>query len=399
MVFPTNTLMPPKLSFYIADDRLSQAEKVSARQDLLRSLEGGADLDALLSTPFDVEKVGATNCENLIGSVNVPVGVAGPLLVTGPALSGEVLLPLATTEGALVASINRGCKALNRAGGVKVFVKQTGMTRAPVFRTSSTQAALKLAEWLEQHNVEFGAWGEATSSHLKFVDLQSWVRGPYVFVRCAFETGEAMGMNMVSIAVSTACQQLLTLHPDVKLIALSSNLCNDKKASHINALLGRGRWVQAEGILDKATVESVLHTSIEGLVETHTVKNLYGSALAGSTAQNMHVGNTVAALYLATGQDLAHVTDTSQATTILEKSGDALWASVTLPNVLVGTVGGGTHLSAQTAARNLIKPDITANELAAAIGAACLASELSGLAALTTNTLASSHARLGRAQK
>jgi hydroxymethylglutaryl-CoA reductase (NADPH) len=218
---------------------------------------------------------------------------------------------------------------------------------------------------------------------------------------------------MISIAIQSIWLQLQDrikqgLEPSlvgIDMVSLSSNVCSDKKAGAINGLLGRGHWVQAEVILPSEVVRDVLKTSIEALVQTHRAKNEVGSALAGSLAQNMQVANVVAAIFAATGQDLAHVVDASQATTIIEPistdSTDQVYISVTLPSLPVGVVGGGSWLSAQSQARQLIGlgDNVQSWQLAAATGAAVLAGEISGMAALSSNQLACAHQALGRSSQ
>lgn len=398
---------------------LSAAEKVVARQQVVSELQNKKieDVEALFELPDGLENVAKKNCENLIGSIQLPVGVAGPMPIRWSGESEEVtdsvFVPLATTEGALVASVSRGCKALRLAGGALVQVEYAGMSRAPVFACQSGVQAKKLEHWMLSNQKQMALWMERTSNHLRFRALQTWVRGRYLFVRFVCDTDQAMGMNMVSIAVQSMWSELQNqiaqdAFPDlvgVEMISLSSNVCSDKKAGAVNGLLGRGYWAQAEVMMPAALVASTLKTTVEKLVETHNAKNYIGSAVAGSLAQNMQVANVAAAIFAATGQDLAHVVDASQAVTILEVVDDlelgskALYASVTIPSLPVGVVGGGTWLPAQTAARKImgLGEELSARQLAGAIAAAALAGELSGMAALSSNQLACAHQALGRA--
>jgi hydroxymethylglutaryl-CoA reductase (NADPH) len=360
---------------------------------------------SLLQSSFDSETADLAakkNCENMIGSVEIPVGVAGPVPVRSTVLSESISFPLATTEGALVASISRGSKAIRLSGGADVLVKRIGMSRAPVFFCVSGKAAQHFVEWLDKHIAEFAVACESTSSHLKYLSHLSWIQGRHVYVRFVFDTDEAMGMNMVSIALQTGWEQMQKAHKEelaeVELISLSSNMCADKKDSSINRMLGRGYWAQAEVLLTKEIITDVLKTTAEKLLHTHHAKNLIGSNLAGSLSQNMHVGNVIAAMYLATGQDMAHVIEGSQANTTIELTEKGLYVSVTLPNLTLGTVGGGTWFPKQTQARQLIRQgeEINAAQLAVAIATASLAGEISGLSALSSQTLAAAHQKLGR---
>lgn len=353
----------------------------------------------LFQTNLDVESVSAKHCENLVGSVEVPVGAAGPLRLVGEILDEEVYVPLATTEGALVASVGRGCKALTKAGGARVLLERKGMTRSPVFECPSGADAKRFLAWFEDHIDKVQEIAEATSSHLKLLSHNAWVRGRYVYIRFAFDTDEAMGMNMVTIALQEALREYVQKRQDqIRLVSLSSNVCTDKKDSTLNALLGRGYWVQAECFLSPEVVREVFHTDFATLLQVHVQKNLVGSNIAGSSSQNAHVANVLAALFIATGQDPAHVVDGSQAFLSLEEVGGQLYTALTLPSINVGVVGGGTGLAAQKQARLLVRQgqELSAKQLAAVAGAAALAGELSLMAALAENKLGYAHQKLGR---
>lgn len=391
--------------------------QVHARQQLLHTSF------RTLFTAQEQAKIGQQNCQNLVGAVAVPLGVAGPVAVkelrirqpesAGTASNWSIsdqlhfFLPLATTEGALVASLQRGSKAITLAGGATVQVVQQGMTRGPVFRCQSGVAASLFQDWIHAQTATFAAAAQQVSRHLRFLDCQSWVIGPYLFLRCRFDADQAMGMNMVTIATQRAWETLLDRLPaelpavTVELVALSGNICTDKKTAAVNRLLGRGWWVQAEVTLGEEIIRDVLKTTIPALLEVHQAKNFLGSALAGDAAPNMQIANAAAAVLLATGQDLAHVVDISQGTTTVTTMAGGLYLAVTLPTVPVGVVGGGSWLPDQSAARALIKGEastqpLTAGELAATVGLAALAGELSGLAALASHQLARAHQQWGR---
>jgi hydroxymethylglutaryl-CoA reductase (NADPH) len=349
------------------------------------------------------------------------VGIAGPVLVSEVHRSAvkktipphDLYIPLATTEGALIASTSRGCKAITQSGGSAVLLKNNGMTRAPVFECQSGVHGMEFMEWLGKPAQQslLKTLCEQTSDHLTYLKQDSFIRGRYVYTRFYFDTDEAMGMNMVTIALQHAVVKIIDVyhqdksHKQVALILISGNVCADKKSSLINTILGRGRWIQAEIVLPEAVLSEVLKIQAENIdiiVQAHVAKNLVGSNVAGSFAQNMQAANVVAAFYAATGQDLAHVVDSSMAYTSVEKVETGLYVSITLPNVIVGSVGGGTYLPAQNQAQQIIRPDlsetkrISADELAIAVGVGVLAAEISGLAALATNTLAQAHATLAR---
>jgi hydroxymethylglutaryl-CoA reductase (NADPH) len=361
------------------------------------------DFQELFSMNFSPEIVGQKNIENLIGSISLPVGIAGPVKVISDALNEEIFLPMATTEGALVASYNRGCKVITQAGGAQVFVKKIGITRAPVFSCKDGGTARKLVVWLEKNQAKLAQVTESTSKHLKLLSFTCWVRGKYVFVRFVFDPDQAMGMNMASIALQYLWDEFLSKQTllkkwQVELTSLSSNACADKKDSEINQLLGRGYAVQAEVVIPHAKLKKLLKVAAEDFFHTHVVKNLHGSSLAGSSSQNMHFANGLAALFLATGQDPAHVTEASQGSTIVELQPKGLYVCVNLPDLPLGVVGGGTWLPAQTQARKLVRSGktLSSQQLAAAIGVGVLAGEISGIAALTNHSLAGAHLKLAR---
>ncbi len=364
---------------------------------------------------FDADVVGNKNCENLIGSVEVPVGLAGPLKTEVGFIGFNskkrekltIFLPLATTEGALVASVNRGCKALSEAGSLKIQVKKVGMSRAPVFGFKNMAQAAEFEGWLEEkkNKKQIREICEETSSHLKLIDHQTWQVGRSVFVRFVFDTDQAMGMNMVTIALDNLWKKMLKSYPDINLISLSGNMCVDKKSSAINRLLGRGYEVQAEVVLSAEVLETVLKTNSDNFFQTYYWKNVVGSNTAGSLDLNMHAANMVAALFLATGQDMAHVVESSQASLFVEKQSDgSLYLTLRMPNLSLGAVGGGTSLPAFSQARSLIlqaagrSQKVESRHLAAAVAGAVLAGEISGLPALSSNSLAGAHQTLARGE-
>jgi hydroxymethylglutaryl-CoA reductase (NADPH) len=388
-------------------------EQVSSRQKQLRSLnkETSSDLFNLSFSDSDLKNITTKNCENLIGSISIPVGVAGPVPISSANFpsnknqAAQILIPLATTEGALVASISRGAKVIRESGGAQVFSDLVGMTRAPVFTCHDGQQALEFVNWLGEHQSEIRELMEATSSHLQVLGWQTWVRGRQVWVRFECDTDQAMGMNMITIAVKQMWSRLKENFADdlllqnVHMLAVSGNMCSDKKDSLVNRLLGRGHWVQAEVKIPLDQVEKLLHANPEKIIQTHVAKNLVGSNLAGSQSQNMQVANVAAAVFAATGQDLAHVIEATQASTTVEIVDDDLYVAVTAPSINVGVIGGGTWLPAQTQARQIIKADgtsVTAAQLAETVVVAMLAGEISGLAALASGELAPAHQQLAR---
>jgi len=380
----------------------ADADIAAAARRLLVAAESEAELDALGAYGFDAADA-EPNIENMLGAVQVPMGVAGPVTVDSGAFSGDRYLPMATTEGALVASINRGCSVVNDAGGATARVTKSGMTRAPVFRVADVAEAEALVSWVRDNEATLREAAESTTSHGELLDVTPYVVGNNVYLRFRFDTKDAMGMNMVTIATGEACDAIEAA-TDASLVALSGNLCSDKKPAAINAVEGRGRSVAADVEIPREIVKNRLHTTPEAIAEINTRKNLVGSAKAGALGFNAHVANAVAAMFLATGQDEAQVVEGANAITTAETTPDGdLYVSVSLASLEVGTVGGGTKLPTQAAGLDILgvrgggdPAGSNGDALAEAIAVGALAGELSLLAALGSRHLSSAHADLGR---
>jgi len=364
----------------------------------------GVRLENIGKTIIDLNTVVGRNIENVIGAVQIPVGVAGPLLVRGDYANGYFYVPLATTEGALVASVNRGAKFVTESGGVRVKVLKDGMARAPLFRLPSLVDAVEFVEWVTQHFDELKKAAESTTRHGRLKEVQPFIVGNYVWLRLVFSTGDAMGMNMATIASEAVAKYVQQHFPKARLVALSGNMCVDKKANGVNFLLGRGKTVTAEAVVKREVLER-LGITAEEVHEVNVRKNLIGSALAHSYGFNAHFANIVAAIFIATGQDVAQVVESSMGITSTEPRDEGLYISVFLPSLEVGTVGGGTGLPTQREALALLgvagsgnPPGTNALKFAEIIAAAVLAGELNLLIALARNELASAHQRLGRAK-
>lgn len=353
---------------------------------------------------LDVDRASRRHCENFIGVAQIPMGVTGPLKLRGHYLDGEVYVPLATTEAALIASTNRGCSALRAAGGAVVRAEDVGMTRAPVFRTSGIVQTQAFLRWIEDHFEDLKRVTEATSRYLKLIEVRPFAFSTTVFLRFRFHSGDAMGMNMVTIACDRAVNELIEPATGVPCIALSGNYCVDKKPSTLNFQEGRGKRIYAEVILDAHTLQHSLKTNARALVEVQYRKNLMGSIAAGSMGFNAHFANVLAALFIATGQDPAHVVEGSLGVTSIEPRGpDGVFASVFLPNVPLGAIGGGTALDTQREALAIlgVSPDPERRgqavmRFAEIVGGIVLASELSLMAAFTSQDLARAHEKLAR---
>jgi hydroxymethylglutaryl-CoA reductase (NADPH) len=364
--------------------------------------------DPLAQLPYqpslDYSRVHGANCEIVIGYIPLPVGMVGPLTINAQ----SVYVPMATTEGCLVASTNRGAKAISQGGGCQARVVKDGITRAPCVRMASAMEAADLKLWCETpvNFAKLKAAFESTTSFGKLQSCQPTVAGKNVYIRLVCFAGDAMGMNMVSKGSLAVIELLQHEFPSLTLVALSGNMCTDKKAAATNWLHGRGKSVVVEATIPQAVVKSTLKTTVAALVHTNLHKNLIGSAMAGAIGGfNAHASNIVTAIFLATGQDPAQNVESSNCITLMEETPEGdLWISCTMPSLEVGTVGGGTSLDAQKACLSMMgvagggrtSPGANAQQLAMIVAGATMAGELSLLAALAANTLVQAHMQHNR---
>ncbi|MBN3037148.1 MAG: hydroxymethylglutaryl-CoA reductase (NADPH) [Candidatus Diapherotrites archaeon] len=381
--------------------RLREFHSAKERREALEK-EANARLENIAAFTFDEETASKKNIENMIGGAQIPVGIAGPLLVKGEHANAEYYIPLATTEGALVASVNRGCAAITKSGGARCVLLADSMTRAPLFVCDSVREAKALTSWVQQHFDEIRERMQEGSRFLKLKTITPFVVGRNVFLRFEATTGDAMGMNMITIGAEQACR-LIEEKTGARFLAASGNMCVDKKPAALNIALGRGKSVAAEATLTKDVLEGVLKTSSEAFVEVGWRKALLGSARAGALAFNAHAANMLAAMFIACGQDPAHVVDSCQCITLAERMGDDVHISVTFPVLEVGTVGGGTSLATQRECLQLLgvagagdPPGENSQRLAEIVAATVLAGEISLLAALSSHALGTAHKQLGR---
>ncbi|KAJ4963654.1 hypothetical protein NE237_023593 [Protea cynaroides] len=393
---------------YSLETRLGDCKRAATirREALQRML--GKSLDGLPLEGFDYASIMGQCCEMPVGYVQIPVGVAGPLLLDG----SEYTVPMATTEGCLVASTNRGCKAIYASGGATSVLLKDGMSRAPVVRFGSAKRAAELRFYLE-NPVNFETLAVVFNKSSRFARLQGiqcTMAGKNLYMRFTCSTGDAMGMNMVSKGVQNVLDYLQNDFPDMDVVAISGNFCSDKKAAAVNWIEGRGKSVVCEAVIKEEVVRTVLKTSVSALVELNMLKNLAGSAVAGALGGfNAHASNIVTAVYLATGQDPAQNVESSQCITMMEPTNDGndLHISVTMPSIEVGTVGGGTQLASQSACLNLLgvkganrdSPGSNARLLATIVAGSVLAGELSLMSALAAGQLVRSHMKYNRSSK
>lgn len=359
-----------------------------------------ADQDALYDAKAQEEiALYGRNIENYVGNLRVPVGAVGPLRINGLFAQGDHYVPLATTEAALVASYGRGARLISAAGGCAAAVLAEGVHRAPGFAFRNLADAGQFVLWVMNAEDQLRAAAEATTRHGRLVDIAAHIEGDHVYLICTYTTGDASGQNMVTIATEALCREI-EAHCPIKPLYwfVETNLSGDKKASAISFTAVRGRKVVAEILLPAPLVEAALHTTTKRMHDYWRMSAL-GGVMSGSIGIQGHYANGLAALYLATGQDVACVAESAVGVTRFElRDDDALYASVTLPNVIVGTVGGGTGLPTQSAGLSILglKGEGKARALAEVCAALCLAGELSIIGALAAGHFARAHASLAR---
>jgi len=353
-----------------------------------------------ISKSFLTEETTGPNIENFIGATQIPLGIAGPVKIMGKYAKGEYYLPLATTEGALVASVSRGCKAINQSMGVKTVVLSSSQTRSILFKITSIEVLDTFLNWVNRSFEKLSSVGEEDEKFIEILKIESYVIGQNVWLRIHADTNEAMGMNMITIASKKIGQYIEKNFDGIEFISESGNICVDKKPAAMNLINSRGKKVIASVEMPENVINDVLKTSSDKLVDMNYRKNLLGSAAAGSLGYNAHFANIVAAIFIATGQDAAHTVDGSLGFTTVEKSSKGVIFSVTLPDVQVGTIGGGTGLPTQKEALSIMgcsgASKDNSKKLAEIVASAVLAGEISLLGALCSKNLASSHEKLNR---
>lgn len=372
--------------------KLSEFKTPGERREFLEK-KAGIRLDSIAQAlPKDP---GEIHCENIIGATVLPLGVAGPLTIKGDAIDGDFYIPLATTEGALVASVSRGCKAIAQAGGAITFAARAGITRGPVFDVGSLENQKKLFKWIQINFSTLQKIAKETSSHLVLREAKFQGTSNYLFIRFSYDTGDAMGMNMVTIA-TTKLVEHIKKETGVSCLAVAGNYDIDKKPAWLNFIDNRGFCGWADAVIKRDIVKEVLKTTPEKIFDTWLAKCMIGSAMSGSLGFNAHFSNIVAALFAATGQDLAHVVEGSMGITVSKvlQNGD-LYISIYMPALILGTVGGGTKMKIKKEALAILGIK-KSEELAEIMVGAVLAGELSLLASLSAGSLGSAHEKLGR---
>ncbi len=392
------------------DGDINKATKIRLKflEDITKT-----NLENIGSYSMDMSVTASRNIENPIGCASLPLGIAGPLAVNGEIAQGEFYIPLATTEGALVASVNRGCSIITKSGGANVRIIKNLMARAPALKIIEApfiENAKKLIIWVQENLQSLKKVFLDVDPFADLQEAQAWIVGRTVFLRFLVFPADAMGMNMITTGSEKACHYIMRNAPvKCELVATSGNMCVDKKPSALNYILGRGKTIQAEVTLKRNYIIDILKATPEAMLEVVYRKIYLGTGQAAAYGLNSHVANILAAMYIATGQDPAQVVEGSMgivAAEILEE-GD-LYFSLMLPSIEIGTTGGGTHLPTQREALSLMDcygfykdrpPGSKAQKFGEIVASATLAGEISLCGALAAGHLSTAHERLGRGKK
>jgi hydroxymethylglutaryl-CoA reductase (NADPH) len=370
---------------------IAEARRVFARE------QTAAELNHIGQCSFEPDVLQG-NIENFIGVAQIPIGLAGALLVNGEYAKGEFFVPLATTEGTLVASYNRGMKLLRESGGVTTTVVDDAMQRAPVFVFKTAREAQRFSVWIKENFAEIKARAETTTSVGKLRDIQQFPAARFLYLRFNFTTGDAAGQNMVGKATKAACDWIVSVYKGIERYQLEGSFATDKKTSWINTLHTRGKKVIAEATISAEKLKEIMHVSTEKMFAARLASQL-GGYLAGVNNNGAHSANGITAIFIACGQDVANVAESSAAAVYAEitKSGD-YYFSVTIPSLIVATYGGGTGLPTQRECLEIMdcygKDKV--KKFAEIVAATVLCGELSLGTAVIADEWVSSHEQLGR---
>ncbi len=337
------------------------------------------------------------NIEHFIGMSQIPTGIAGPLKINGANAKGEFYVPLATTEGALVASVNRGMNILTKSSGANAKVLSEQMTKAPMFILGNAEEAIKLGKWIDINFLKIKKAAESTTRHGKLVRVEKFLLGRRLVLKLCYSCGDAMGANMITMMTQKACE-FINRNNNIESYMLQCNLEGEKKISYMNFFSGRGKKVYADAVITKEIVDKYLHTTVDKIIFTAQNSNL-GSMMSGMVGTNAHIANIITAIFIATGQDVAHVHDSSVGITTFDKTKEGnLYVSVNLPGLAIGTIGGGTGLGTQKECLEIMGcySSGKANKLAEIIAASVLAGELSLAGSQAAGDFAFAHDKFGR---
>ena len=370
-------------------------EWAAKRREFIK-VKTGADLKHVGQYSIDPKGLPG-NIENFIGVLQMPVGIAGPVRINGEAAQGDFYIPLATTEGTLVASYSRGMRVINECGGVKTTVVEQFMQRAPAFIFEDARQAREFGQWVKDNFEGIKKAAETTTSFGKLIHIQQWNVSKFLYLRFNFTTGDAAGQNMVGKATFVACEWIRKQVPGCRYL-LSGNMDTDKKHSHLNMLHTRGKRVIAEVVVKKEVLQSIMKVDTRTLAQATVMANT-GAMLAGAAYNGPHSANGIASIFAATGQDEANVVESHAgllSTELLEN--DDFYMSVTLPSLICATYGGGTGLPTQRECLEILGcyGSGKANKFAEIVAATVLAGDISLASAVIAGDWVSSHDQMGR---
>lgn len=371
-------------------------ELAKQRRDFAKEMTG-ADLNHVGQFSFD-PAITAGNIENFMGVAQVPIGLAGPVKVNGEHAQGDFFVPMATAEGTLVASYNRGMRLLSESGGVTVSVVDDVMQRAPVFVFENARQARDFGEWVDEHFDEIKAVAETTTRSGKLRNIEKYAAARMLYLRFNFTTGDAAGQNMVGKATFVACEWIMKNNATIKRYVLSGAMDTDKKHSAINTLHSRGKRVIAEATIPAEKLKSLMGVTPDQLYKMRAISQV-GSFMAGAVNTGAHSANGITAVFMATGQDCANVAESSAAVTYADLTEDGdYYIAITIPSLICATFGGGTGLATQKECLEMMgcSGSGKARKLAEIIGATVLAGELSLSSAVLAGDWVTSHDALGR---
>lgn len=391
----TRAMPSPKIPRDRSDD---YAEPAAAARRAFVAEQTGTPLEHVGHYSVDPAQLPG-NIEHFTGVAQVPLGIAGPLKINGEHAQGDFYVPMATTEGTLVASYNRGMKLLSLAGGVQTTVVKESMQRAPVFIFDSARQARDFAQWLAANETGARTAAESTTRTGKLIEIEQYLAGRFCFTRFDYTTGDAAGQNMTGKATWAACEWIKATYPEPIDYALEGNLATDKKHSQINNLQTRGRRVIAEAVIPDALLREVMGTTSAALYRRRQISGQVGAWLSGSANNGAHSANGITALFIATGQDVANVAEShaAQAYAELRENGDYYYA-ITIPSLICATYGGGTGLPTQRECLAMLGCDGpgTALKFAEIVAGTVVAGELSLGSAIVAGDWVTAHDQYGR---
>ncbi len=379
------------------DNNDDYGEPIIKKRQAFIEQYSGAKLEHIPHYSFDARTLHG-NIENFTGVAQIPIGFAGPLQINGEHAQGEFIVPMATTEGTLVASYNRGMKVLNLSGGVRCTVIGDAMQRAPVFVFDNAVEARDFVKWVKENERKIAEEAEATSSVARLQYIDAYLASKLAYLRFNYSTGDAAGQNMVGRATFAACGWILDNYQGIRHFYLESNLATDKKASQVNIMHTRGKRVVAEAVIKRNVLIEHMRVEPEALFYHSNIANV-GAILSGANNNGAHSANGITAMFIATGQDVANVSESSAGIIYTEMTPEKdFYISITIPSLIVATYGGGTGLATQRECLEVIgcwgKGKV--NKLAEIIAGVVLAGEISLASAISSSDWVSSHEKYGR---